>query len=229
MLSSAKIVQLTRPSLVRLLFGAVVLLGLAVAFTVFAGNATAGGDEKITVNSTANIDDGECEGAPNDDEIGNCTLFEAINLVNNGDADIINFHKPVFSKEQPGVINLCTGEGDLPPITRDVVIDSSNSGVIIDGGSKSDECASSSNGLTVFAESNGLDFKLDGGKNFEVRNVCALATNIGIWVSGLEAGTYSLGTIEITGIIVDNVCGEGILFRGHQPGEPRDHEQRDLV
>ena len=67
MLHEANHTWLTRPSLVRLLFGAVVLLGLAVAFTVFAGNASAGGDAKVTVNSTANIDDGECEGAPNDD------------------------------------------------------------------------------------------------------------------------------------------------------------------
>ena len=120
--------------------GAVLLLGLAVAFTVFAGNASAGGDTKITVNSTANIDDGKCEGAPNDDETGNCTLHEAIDMVNNGDADIINFHKPIFSKEQPGVINLCSGEGELPDITRDIVIDSKNSGVILDGGSKEKEC-----------------------------------------------------------------------------------------
>ena len=30
-------------------------------------DASAGGDTKITVDSAANIDDGECEGAPNDD------------------------------------------------------------------------------------------------------------------------------------------------------------------
>ena len=30
-------------------------------------------------------------------------------LVNDGDADIIDFHKPVLSKEQPGMINLCSG------------------------------------------------------------------------------------------------------------------------
>ena len=55
--------SISRPALVRLLLAASLLLGIAVAFTVFAGNASPGGDTKITVNSTANIDDGKCEGA----------------------------------------------------------------------------------------------------------------------------------------------------------------------
>ncbi|MCI0778281.1 MAG: hypothetical protein J4N95_08865, partial [Chloroflexi bacterium] len=205
--------SISRPAITKLLIGAVVMLGLLGLFVALAGNASAGGGTKVTVNTTANIDDGECEGAPNDDEIGNCSFREAINLVNNGDADIINFHKPVFSKEQPGVISLCDGEGTLPEIERDVVIESKNSGVILDGGSKNDDCGgdNANFGLAVIAQSNGLDFKLNGGKNFEIRNVCA-KPGFGIVVSGLEDGDFSLGTIEITGIIVDNVCGEGILI-----------------
>ena len=165
--------SISRPAITKLLIGAVVILGLLGLFVALAGNASAGGDTKITVNSTANIDYGECEGAPNDDEIGNCTLREAIDMVNNGDADIINFHKPVFSKEQPGVINLCEdeGAGDLPNIERDIVIDSKNSGVILDGGSKDEDCARPAlNGL--FADfDNGFDFELNGGKNFTIRNI----------------------------------------------------------
>ncbi|MCI0890902.1 MAG: hypothetical protein J4O04_08845, partial [Chloroflexi bacterium] len=119
-------ISISRPAITKLLIGAVLMLGLLGLFVALASNASAGGGTKITVNSTANIDDDECEGAPNDDEIGNCTLHEAIDMVNNGDADIINFHKPVFSKEQPGVINLCSDdtEGNLPLITRDIKIDS---------------------------------------------------------------------------------------------------------
>ena len=203
----------SRPALVRLLLAAALLMGLAVAFTVFAGNASAGGDTKITVNSTANIDDGACEGAPNDDEIGNCTLHEAIDMVNNGDADIINFHKPVFSKEQPGVINLCdedNGGMDLPAIERDVVIDSKNSGVILDGGNKDDCTYPATVGLLAEGFSNGFDFELNGGKNFEIRNI----DGEGILLCGGCIGDSSLGTINITGVIIDNVDLQGISVRG---------------
>ena len=210
--------SITRPAITKLLIGAVVLLGLLGLFVALAGSASAGGDTKITVNSTANIDDGECEGAPNDDEIGNCTLREAINMVNNGDADIINFHKPVFSKEQPGVINLCEddSEGTLPEIRRDVVIDSKNSGVILDGGDKNEDCENEAHwGILVAPNSNGLDFELNGGKNFEVRNICGkLGAGIrvdGFWDTDIP---HSLGNITITGVTVENVCGHAVNIQG---------------
>ena len=191
------------------------MLGLLGLFVALAGNASAGGDTKITVNSTANIDDGECEGAPNDDEIGNCTLHEAIDMVNNGDADIINFHKPVFSKEQPGVIELCTGEGELPPIERDIVIDSKNSGVILDGGDKDDDCSDPAElGIRASGLSNGLDFELNGGKNFTIRNLDCGGYDAGVMVTGYHFGDFSLGTVVITGIIVENVCSEGVIVEG---------------
>ena len=201
--------SISRPAITKLLIGAVVMLGLLGLFVALAGNASAGGDTKITVNSTANIDDGDCEGAPNDDETGNCTLHEAIDMVNTGDADIINFHKPVFSKEQPGVINLCTddGEGDLPLITRDIKIDSKNSGVILDGGSKDDDCGvAAGQGLEANGFRNGFDFELNGGKNFTIRDIDGAA----IILCGLCRGEASLGTIKITGVIIDNVEDEGI-------------------
>ena len=202
--------SISRPALVRLLLAASLLLGIAVAFMVFAGNASAGGDTKITVNSTANIDDGECEGAPNDDEIGNCTLHEAIDMVNNGDADIINFHPPVFSKEQPGVINLCDddpvhgAEADLPEITRDILIDSKDSGVIIDGGATDEDCGNPADlGFSARGFSNGFDFELNGGKNFTIRNI----DGAGIDICGLCLNDASLGTITITGVIMPGSFG----------------------
>ncbi|MCI0856106.1 MAG: hypothetical protein J4N98_05415, partial [Chloroflexi bacterium] len=201
--------SISRPAITKLLIGAVVMLGLLGLFVALAGNASAGGGTKVTVNTTANIDDGECEGAPNDDEIGNCSFREAINLVNNGDADIINFHKPVFSKEQPGVINLCDDDGgELPFFTREVVIDSKNSGVILDGGGKDDDCSDAGdNGLVADVQSNGYDFELNGGKNFTIRNFDQ--NGIEIW-----AKEESLGTIVITGIDIENVDFEGIQIRG---------------
>ena len=208
--------SISRPAITKLLLAAAVMLGLLGLFVALAGNASAGGDTKITVNSTANIDDGECEGAPNDDEVGNCTLHEAIDMVNNGDADIINFHKPVFSKEQPGVIDLCSGFGDLPPITHDIKIDSKNSGVILDGGTKDDDCDSKDEAVVgILAEdfNNGFDFELNGGKNFTIRNI----DGEGILIcggGGCIGGGTSLGTIEIAGVIVENVEGVGILIFG---------------
>ena len=206
-------ISFSRPTVSKLLIATAITLGLLGLFVSLAGNASAGGDAKVTVNSTANIDDGTCEGPPNDAALGNCTLHEAIDLVNEGDADIINFHPPVFSKEQPGIINLCNEQNRLPVIMRDVVIDSKDSGVVIDGGSKDDDCLDgpfgpSTLGLKAEAKSDGLDFELNGGKNFEVVNISC--GNTGIHVSG--GGAYSLGTVTITGVIVDNSCSEGVLI-----------------
>ena len=206
--------SISRPAITKLLIGAIVMLGLLSLFVILAGNASAGDDATVTVNSTANIDDGTCEGAPNDDEIGNCTLPEAINMVNNGDADIINFHKPVFSKQQPGVIELCgVGMGGgLPEINRDVIIDSSNSGVVIDGGWKDEDCSEPATyGLEIVPQANGLDFTLIGGKNFDIVNIaCAQIGNGGLTIDGFDDGAFSLGTIEITGVIIDNICGNAL-------------------
>ena len=181
-------------------------------FVALAGSASAGGDAKVTVNSTANIDDGACEGPPNNDALGNCTLHEAIDMVNEGDADVIRFHPPVFSKEQPGEILLCTSEGALPDIVVDLRIESKDSGVIIDGGRDNDSCSSGpvSRGLLVEAKSNGLDFTLNGGKNFTIRNLeCPNLTGIHV-----DGDGYSLGTIDISGIMTHDICGPGVFIEG---------------
>ena len=166
------------------------------------------GASKITVNTTANVNDGACEGAPNSDEIGNCTLREAIDLVNNGDVDIITFHPPVFSSAFPGVISLCGGvsggDGDLPIIDRDVVIDATNTGVILDGGTKDVDCTDPATwGIYVLAAQSGLDFALIGGDPFLVRDI----DGDGIIV---DCNGFSFGTISITGVTFEQLTGVNI-------------------
>ena len=196
--------QLASPALIRLLLGAVLLLGLAVAFTVFAGNASAGGDTVVTVNSTGNFDDGDCEGPPNDDAAGNCTLAEAIDVANAGDADIINFHPPVFSKQSPGVIDIEGGDGCLPSINVDVIIDSPDTGVIIDGDADDDGTPiACDGGLSVIPLGHGHDFTLNGGKNFEIREF--EADGIELYGDG-----FSFGDVDINGVIINDVAYHGI-------------------
>jgi len=192
----------------RLLFGAILLLGLAVAFTVLADNASAGSSAVVTVNSTGNFDDGDCEGPPNDDATGNCTLAEAINTANAGDADIIRFHPPVFSKESPGVIDIEGGDGCLPEITVDVIIDSSDTGVIIDGDADDDGSpVICDGGLHVSPLGHGHDFTLNGGKNFEIREI----RGDGIRLDGDDfGGPFSFGEVDVNGVIIDDVTSHGI-------------------
>src|SRR3989304_1535748 len=73
--------------------GARVLLALAGFMSLISQEARAepAGAAKLTVNTVSNTDDGDCEGPPNAGS-GNCTLHEAIDDVNGGLADRINFH-----------------------------------------------------------------------------------------------------------------------------------------
>lgn len=73
------------------------LLIVAVALAL-AVNAC-GADEDGSVGAPqptafVAIDDVGCEVPPNDEATGNCTLRDAIDKVNAGEADIINFHAP---------------------------------------------------------------------------------------------------------------------------------------
>ena len=217
MLQNMRHAQLARPALARLLLAGVVLLGLAVAVTVFAGSAGAGDGTVVTVNTTANIDDGECEGAPNDGA-GNCSLHEAIDDVNAGLADIIRFHPPAFGKEDPGVIQIDDGEECLPDIERDVIIDSPDTGVVIDGDIDDDntpvDCEA---GLHVTPTSNGADFTLIGGKNFEIREIgngADFDEGNGILLDGGDFKDYvdhfSFGDVDISGVTIRKVCEDGI-------------------
>jgi CSLREA domain-containing protein len=182
------------------------LVGIVAAFAVslfalHARNAHAVTATVVTVNSTANTDDGICSGPPNAGT-GNCTLREAIYTVNAGQADTIKFHPTIFSKATPGVINLESGFGDLPTITREVTIDGTGAGVIIDGdgggtGDPADNatpCSAAnlasgldahgnparpcSRGLEVSANHNNFGFTLlgNGGQNFVIQHICASPT-----------------------------------------------------
>ena len=212
-----------RPAITKLLLGTAVVLGLIGMAILAAHGAAAGGAQTVTVNSTANLDDGACEGPPNDDAAGNCTLREAILEVNTGNAAVINFHPPVFAEEQPGVIRLCAdgSAGELPAITRDVMIDTTGSAAVLDGGSKDVECqAPATTGIVASPQQDGLDFTLAGGQNFWVRDLSCpgestLALGGGVIVGPIGvSGFQALGTVQISGIFIENVCGEGILIVG---------------
>ena len=196
------------------------LLGMLAALA--AHGVAAGGDSTVTVNSAANIDDGACAGPPNDGAAGNCTLREAILEVNAGHATIINFHPPVFAEKQAGVIELCAdgSAGELPSITRDVTIDATGSAVVLDGGTKNAGCLTpAAVGIAATPQEDGLDFTLIGGESFLIRDLsCLTATTLvggGIVVgpSGFS-GLPALGTIEISGVVIENVCEQGILIVG---------------
>ncbi|MEX0786582.1 MAG: hypothetical protein WD939_08105, partial [Dehalococcoidia bacterium] len=213
----------------------VIVAALAVAaFSVFAlREASAGSDLKVTVNTPSNhAPDGECEGDPNEGS-GDCTLGEAILEANAGRADIINFRKSVFPKANPGVIyidqeqtrnaeldGINGNDGCLPPLEAQVLIDSGNTGVILDGdfdndgdaqdcsdsdvwGTKTFPVANREGVIQVYANKNGFDFTLIGGKNFIIREFDGETD--GINFNGREidddAPDHILGDILITGYI----------------------------
>ncbi|MGH7486407.1 MAG: hypothetical protein ACREMY_12540, partial [bacterium] len=130
-----------------LLVGFIAAIGFGL-FAMHVSSARAGADITVTVNSAGNTDDGVCSGAPNAGT-GNCTLREAINQVNGGAADIIKFHPSIFSEATPGTINLESGLGDLPAITREVTINAVGAGVIIDGNVNGDGTVCDTAGLAV--------------------------------------------------------------------------------
>ena len=207
----------------KLLVGTAVMLGLLALAAVAAHGAAAGGDATVSVNSTANTDDGACEGPPNDDAAGNCTLREAIFAVNAGNAGVINFHPPVFAEQQPGVIELCadSSAGELPAITRDVTIDATGSAVVLNGGSTDVDClAPAAAGIAVTPQEESLDFTLVGGQSFWVQDLGCLSEStldvgggIVIGPSGFSAFP-ALDTIEISGVTIANVCEHGIFIVG---------------
>jgi CSLREA domain-containing protein len=146
-------------SVPRIALGAALLMALAAAAAVLASQrADAGAVAKLTVNSTSNTDDGQCNGPPNDQAVGNCTLREAIEQVNDGLADTINFHPTVFSKASPGVIQLDLGEGELPPIEREVTIDNNGTAVVLDCNAENDGNWQCDDGLIVRPTHNAFDF-----------------------------------------------------------------------
>jgi hypothetical protein len=197
-----------------------ILAGNSGALT---GKAHAGVAAKVTVNSRGNTDDGDCEGPPNDGVIGgDCTLAEAINDANDGLADLINFHPPVFPVANPGLISVEEGDGCLPAITRDgITIDSRNAGVIIDGDASGDNLPNTASpvscegALEISASENGFDFALLGGNHMTIRNF----DGDGVHIDGddapcsLAGGGCGLGDVTIDGVEIYNVTDDGIVMR----------------
>ena len=202
------------PTLLRLVIGAAILLAFAAAMTVVAQQATAGVEAKVTVNSTGNTDTGsddtgDCDTTP---ASGTCNLRQAINAVNAGEADEINFHPAVFPKANPGVINIEGGDGCLPDIKNEVTIDSTNSGVILDGDGNNDfDAIDCGEVIHVHATHNGFDFALLGGKNFTIREFDGYTNAIDLDGDDDVAcdDNCSFNNVTITGVIIqDGDTGE---------------------
>jgi len=214
-----------RLTAVRLLAVAgVLLLGMVGVFAALGSHQAEAGnaDAILTVNSTANTDDGVCGGAPNTSNTGNCTFREGINAVNAGLATKLNFHPPVFSVATPGVIQIDDGDfpnnaagNCLPAIERDgVTIDNTSTGVVIDGDSSLDSLSPifCDAAIHVHAVTNGFDFAFLGGKHFTFRDIGGDALNI----DGNDFctfGTCSLGDVTISGLITRNITDDGIELR----------------
>ncbi|MEX2158637.1 MAG: hypothetical protein WEB04_04470, partial [Dehalococcoidia bacterium] len=203
-------------TLLWLLVAAIVLTGLVALSAGLAREARAGAVAKLTVNSTANNDDGDCSGAPNAGS-GDCTLREAINDVNDGLADEINFHPAVFSQAAHGVIQLDLGLGPLPPILRQVKIDAKGVGVVLDGDFDNDGIGVPW-GIMVIASHNGFDFELNGGGNtFIIQDVGCDLSQLNsvsgpgdcIRGSGGQSVEGNFVTGPGVGILVSGLCNFG--------------------
>lgn len=199
-----------RPVVAKLLLGTIVAAISLGALGVFAIQRTGAvvGSQKITVNSVLNTEDGLCEGEGNTAPVtgdGDCTLREAITAVNNGLATTINFRLATFPKASPGVINIEGGAGALPTIVRDIIIDATTAGVILDCDKPNDGVSPCLFGLHAEAATNGFSFTLLGRKNFVIRQI----GGDGIAIHGL---TRSLGVIDIEGVTIFQVTGDGIVM-----------------
>jgi hypothetical protein len=187
------------------------LLGLMAVLTVFVSETSAGGvGPTATVNSVGNLDTGpldfgNCDTTP---ASGTCNLREAINYANAGHVDIIDFHPPVFSKASPGVIDIEGGSQCLPSIEVELTIDSTDTGVILDGDQDDDgtpiDCPDEGV-IDVDATNNGFDFTLNGGKNFVIREF-GIETDA-IQLDGGDAaapcGACTFGEVDINGVVVE--------------------------
>ena len=216
-----------RPMGLRLLGGSLLLVGLIALAAVLGPHTRVSAATIVTVNSTANTDDGACTGSPNSG-LGNCTLREAINVVNAGLADTIKFHIPVFSEATPGVINLEAGLGQLPVITGEVTIDARGAGVIIDGDGNANgiycEAAglapggvACSDGLEVHASLNAFAFSLLGGgsSHFVIQHIAdplvggSFGDGDGVFLCGDPTGnvcnTRSFGIVVIDGVDIRHI------------------------
>jgi CSLREA domain-containing protein len=182
----------------------VALVGLVLAIAASLGappgaSGTEPPDLFLTVNTTDNLDDGVCDHPilTGDDH---CSLREAINSVNNGVGDGIKFDTTVFDPADPGVIPIETGEGCLPTITRSVLIDATEAGVILDG--DLDDNGTSEPCVVALRASLGMD-----GMHFRLRAAEELfgirqfpGTGIAVIGSGNRLGNVLVDHVEVADV-----------------------------
>jgi CSLREA domain-containing protein len=142
---------------------AALLAAASFAFMLTQPQIAPAGGAPLTVNSTANSSDSSCDSS-------NCTLREAIEAVNDGVTNLIEFDPSVFPPATPGVIDIEGGDGPLPAIAADATIDLSDAAVTIDGDSNDDGTAVGP-GLTVNGANAGFTFELFGEGHFTIQQV----------------------------------------------------------
>jgi hypothetical protein len=146
-----------------------------------------------------------------------------------------SFHPPVFPPANPGVINIdddTSGDGCLPPITRDgITIDTQNAGVVLDG--DEDEVTvllspiACEAAIDVRATENGFDFAILGGKGLKIQDFDAQGIQIdgdeqndaGDPICTVAGGGCGVGTITISGVHISNVTRNGIKI--HNVASPQ--------
>lgn len=190
--------------------GVTAAVGIAVMLLNSSRDASAGTPpETVIVNSPLNIhadlDVGDCATPL----IGTCTFGQAINYVNEGLSSRIGFHTSVFTTTGPGVIPIESADGCLPGIRVDVVIDSKNAGVVLDGDVNDDGVPISCDALLLVSPSNnGFDFTLNGGGNFLIRESSS-ATARGDGIS-IDCDGWMARDVVITGVVFEDIAGEDI-------------------
>lgn len=166
----------------------------------------------VTVNTTVNSDDGDCQGPPNDaDQTGQCSLREAINEVNSGGSDAIAFEPRVFTRAVPGVINLESGAGCLPDIARpSVTIDLAGASVILDGDGNHDGVkAVCQAGIVATLTTNGFDFSLIGHDDLLVRDLDGHGVVVDCSALG---GPFQPRHVEVTGVQTLGITGQTFIY-----------------
>jgi CSLREA domain-containing protein len=195
-----------------ILLAVVLLLTSAVMQRTGRGQrARAGSAPSVTVNSTANADDGACQGLPNDDVAGGaCTLREAINEVNSGGTNAILFEPRLFTITSPSMIDLGHGAGCLPDIERSgVTVDMVGAGVILDGDGDGDGArATCQAGIVVALTTNGFDFTLTGNDHLLIRNLIGNGVMIDCMLLG---GPFAPRHINVTGVRTHRITGVAVI------------------
>jgi hypothetical protein len=204
--------------LVSLAAGALLatLAALSLLLPAPVERAAAGSSAVVTVNTALNLDDGRCNGPPNDtNPTGNCSINEAFDAVNDATAGTIRFHPSVFTPTLPGVIIIDDGRpgsvGCLPPIQRTgVVIDATNAGVILDGNNEDDGSGIACPGgaIAVRPTHHAYEFALLGGGHFTIRQ---FDTN-GVGIDCAAGGPlFSLRSLTVSGVAFEENSGVDVF------------------